>query len=72
MILMDIQMPEMNGIEATKQIRKFNKEVIIIAQTAFVYAHNREEAIEAGCNEYITKPIDRSLLKKLIKENFKS
>ncbi len=72
LILMDINLPEMNGIEATKQIRKFNKDVIIIAQTAFVYAHNREEAIEAGCNDYITKPIDRALLKNLIIEFFEN
>ena len=70
LVLMDIQMPEMNGIEATKQIRKFNTDVMIIAQTAFVYTHNRDEAIEAGCNDYMTKPVDQALLRKLVKEHF--
>jgi CheY-like chemotaxis protein len=44
--------------------------VIIIAQTAFVYTHNRQEAIDAGCNDYISKPIDQALLRKLVKEFF--
>jgi PAS domain S-box-containing protein len=70
LVLMDIQLPEMNGIEATKQIREFNTDVIIIAQTAFVYTHNRQEAIDAGCNDYISKPIDQALLRKLVKEFF--
>lgn len=70
LVLMDIQLPEMNGVEATREIRKFNTHVIIIAQTAFVYTHNREEAIEAGCDDYITKPIDQALLRKLLREHF--
>jgi PAS domain S-box-containing protein len=70
LVLMDIQLPEMNGIEATRQIRKFNTDVKIIAQTAFVFTYNREQAIEAGCNDYISKPIDQALLWKLLKEYF--
>jgi signal transduction histidine kinase len=57
MVLMDIQMPDMNGYEATKQIRQFNKDVLIIAQTAFGLAGDREKSIAAGCNDYILKPI---------------
>jgi len=57
LILMDIKMPEMNGYEATRQIRQFNKEVIIIAQTAYGLLGDKEKAIMAGCNDYITKPI---------------
>lgn len=57
LILMDINMPKMNGYEATKQIREFNKDVIIIAQTAYAIAGDREKSIEAGCDDYITKPI---------------
>src|SRR5665647_389678 len=53
LVLMDIQMPEMNGYKATQQIRQFNKNVIIIAQTAFGLSGDREKAIEAGCNDYI-------------------
>jgi len=71
LILMDIQMPEMNGIEATRQIRQFNKEVIIIAQTAYGLAGDREEALEAGCNDYISKPIIKDELLELIQKYFK-
>ena len=70
LVLMDIQMPEMDGYEAARQIRQFNNKVIIIAQTAFGFKGDREKAIEAGCNEYISKPIDKALLKELIKKHF--
>jgi hypothetical protein len=68
---MDIKMPEMDGYEATRQIRKFNKKVIIIAQTAYGLKGDREKAINAGCNEYITKPISLTILNTLIKKLFK-
>jgi len=70
LIFMDIQMPEMDGYEAARQIRKFNKKVIIIAQTAFALSGDMEKAILAGCNDYISKPINSNLLKKLIAKNF--
>jgi PAS domain S-box-containing protein len=63
LILMDIQMPIMNGYEATRLIREFNKEVIIIAQTAFALSGDKEKAIEAGCNDYIAKPIRKEELR---------
>jgi len=69
LILMDIQMPEMNGYEATRQIRKFNKDIIIVAQTAFGLAGDREKAMEAGCNDYITKPINKDELLSIIRKN---
>lgn len=72
LILMDIQMPVMNGYEATQQIRQFNKEVIIIAQTAFAFSTNKEKAIEAGCSDYISKPINREKLIELIHKNFEN
>ena len=71
LILMDIQMPEMDGYEATRQIRQFNKDVIIIAQTAFAFAGDREKSIEAGCNDYISKPINKDNLLALIQKQFK-
>jgi len=61
-VLMDIRMQGMNGYDATREIRKFNNEIIIIAQTAFALTGDREKAIEAGCNDYITKPLDKNLL----------
>ncbi|MEI7484692.1 MAG: PAS domain S-box protein [Ignavibacteriota bacterium] len=67
-IVMDIDMPVMNGTEAAKQIRLFNSKVVIIAQTAFNFAGERELALEAGCNEYITKPIDFNNLKKIMSQ----
>ncbi|MFP4047470.1 MAG: ATP-binding protein [Bacteroidales bacterium] len=70
LILMDIQMPDLNGYEATKRIRQFNQDVVIIAQTAFVLSGDKEAAIEAGCNDYIAKPIDKAELKELIQMYF--
>jgi CheY-like chemotaxis protein len=68
---MDIQMPGMNGYEATRQIRLFNKKIIIIAQTAYGLSGDREKSIEAGCNDYVSKPIKRVDLFKLLKKYFK-
>jgi len=59
LILMDIQMPKLNGYDATRLIRETNKVVPIIAQTAFTMTNERDSSIEAGCNAYITKPINR-------------
>ena len=70
LILMDIQLPEMNGYEATRQIRQFNQDVIIIAQTAFALTGEREKAIGAGCNDYISKPIKKDELGALIQKYF--
>ena len=70
LIMMDIRMPIIDGFEATRQIREFNTEVIIIAQSAFRFTGDIEEATEAGCNDYITKPINRSLLFEVIKKYF--
>ena len=70
LVLMDIRMPGMGGYEATRQIRQFNKDVIIIAQTAYGLSGDREKAIDAGCNDYISKPINISELKGLIRKYF--
>lgn len=70
LVLMDIKMPGIDGYEATRQIRKFNKEVIIIAQTAFGLTGEYEKAIAAGCNEYISKPLKMVLLMNLIQIYF--
>ncbi|MCX6240091.1 MAG: PAS domain S-box protein [Bacteroidia bacterium] len=71
MILMDIKMPDMNGHEATRQIRQFNRDVIIIAQTAYALTGDQERAIEAGCNDYISKPIKKEQFMELMKKYFK-
>ena len=71
LILMDIRMPEMSGFDATRQIREFNKEVVIIAQTAYGQSDDREKAIAAGCNDYIAKPIKKEELLALMQKYFK-
>lgn len=65
-ILMDMKMPEMDGFEATQKIRERDKEIPIIAVTAFAFDQDRQKAIQAGCNDYMSKPISRELLKKMI------
>ncbi|MBN1989161.1 MAG: tetratricopeptide repeat protein [Bacteroidales bacterium] len=62
LILMDIQMPIMNGIDAIKQIRSDSKKIPIIVQTAFVFNDEMERGIKAGANDYITKPIRKEEL----------
>jgi CheY-like chemotaxis protein len=69
--MMDINMPKMDGYEATKLIREFNKDLIIIAQTANGMQSDRDDAIAAGCTDYISKPIDITSLSKLIQKYFK-
>jgi CheY-like chemotaxis protein len=70
LILMDIMMPEMGGYEATRQIRQFNKDVVIIAQTAYGLPGDREKAIKAGFNDHISKPIKKNELKELFHKYF--
>jgi len=70
LVLMDIRMPKLDGNEATRQIRQFNKDVIIIAQTAYGFSGDKEKAIKAGCNDYISKPINYTLLFELINKYF--
>ena len=70
-ILMDIKLPEMDGYMATKKIRGFNQDVIIIAQTAFALEGQKEKALKSGCNDYITKPIDGNILYSIINKHLK-
>jgi CheY-like chemotaxis protein/anti-sigma regulatory factor (Ser/Thr protein kinase) len=70
LILMDIKMPVMDGHQATKEIRKFNKDLIIIAQTAHAFEGDKEKAIEFGCNECLSKPVVIKDLMSLIESYF--
>jgi CheY-like chemotaxis protein/nitrogen-specific signal transduction histidine kinase len=69
-VLMDIHMPEMNGYDATREIRKFNKDVVIIAQTSDGIAGSKETAILSGCNDYIVKPLVREDLQLMLARYF--
>lgn len=66
LILMDIRMPKMDGYEAHREIRKINNKVIIIAQSAFALSSDHIKMKEEGFDDYLSKPIDRSLLLEMI------
>lgn len=70
LVLMDLKMPALDGYESTRQIRQFNKDLIIIAQTAFGLIGEKEKALQAGCTDYISKPIDRNLFIGLLNKYF--
>ena len=60
LIFMDIKMPEMNGYDATKAIKKIDKSIPIIAQTAFAFSNERKYILQSGCDMYLTKPINHN------------
>lgn len=62
LVLMDIKLPVKSGIVATKEIKQFNKDIPIIAQTAYALSGDKEKIIDAGCDDYISKPIDKDVL----------
>lgn len=70
LILMDIKMPVMDGIEATQAIRKINPDIPIIAQTAYALDEEKHRCIDAGFSGYVTKPINRKLLLSMIQSFF--
>jgi PAS domain S-box-containing protein len=69
-ILMDIGLPDMNGLDVVRKIRETNTEVIIIAQTAYAMTEDRQKALEAECNGYIAKPVKSAELLEKISEFF--
>jgi len=65
-VLMDIKMPIMNGLNATKLIKERKPKLPIVAQTAYALITEKEVAMKAGCDDYITKPIEKDYLLKMI------
>lgn len=70
LVLMDVKMPVMNGLNATRKIREFNPDVIIIAQTAYALTGDRDKALDAGCDNYLAKPIKKKQLIEMIQRYF--
>ena len=68
LVLLDINMPVMDGYEATKEIRKYSAKVPIIAITAFAYASDEQRVMESGFDGYMPKPINARLLKAQLTE----
>ncbi len=66
LVLMDVNMPIMNGFEATTEIKKLEPDLPIIAQTAYANSEDREMAVSAGCDDYLEKPIQKKLLYKIL------
>ncbi len=66
LILMDIKMPLVTGLEATKEIKKMYPEIPVVAQTAFSSEDDKESAADAGCNDFITKPIESETLRNVL------
>ena len=71
LILMDMKMPNLNGLDATKIIRELSPGIPIIALTAYAYEHDRQAALDAGCNDFLTKPYTQEILKELINKYLK-
>ena len=68
LILMDMRMPVMDGFEAAAQIKKILPKVPIIAQTAFAFSEDKVKALKAGCDDYVSKPIESQTLIDLIEK----
>ncbi|MEI7981341.1 MAG: response regulator, partial [Bacteroidota bacterium] len=71
LVFMDLKMPEMDGLEATLQIKSFRKDLPIIAVTAYALSRDKQNAFDAGCDDFLSKPVSkRELLEKLKKHGF--
>lgn len=62
LVLMDIHLPDKDGFTATREIKAFARNVVVIAQTAYAFSMDHQEAKRAGCDAYLTKPLNMSLL----------
>jgi len=71
LVLMDMRMPEVDGMQATIEIKKINPNLTIIAQTAYAMNGDKDKALEIGCDDYLSKPIKKELLLEKIKSFIK-
>ena len=71
LVLMDIRMPVMDGYEASQKIKEFRPDLPIIAQTAYAMESDKKKALNAGCDDYVAKPIRKSSLITKILDNLK-
>ncbi|MCF8304099.1 MAG: response regulator [Bacteroidales bacterium] len=65
---MEIKMPKMDGYEATRKIREFNSKVPIIAHTAYTLTEDRKKAMNAGCDDFMPKPIRPAILREMVQK----
>lgn len=72
MVLMDIKMPRLDGYEATQQIKNIRSNLPVIVQTAYAFSTDKERARQAGCDDYISKPIDRLRFIELLAKHLQS
>jgi len=72
LVLLDIQLPEMDGFEVIEQIRKINKAIPVVAQTAYTLANEKEKCIESGFSDFISKPINIMQLRNIIKKHIET
>ena len=67
LVVMDLRLPDINGLELTQKFRKQNESIPIIAQTAYAMAEDREKSLQAGCTDYLSKPLDANKLLTILK-----
>ena len=68
LVLMDIKMPGMNGLEATRKIKEIRPDLPVVAQTAYAFSTDKDTILKAGCDDYISKPLRKDELLKMIKK----
>lgn len=71
LVLMDIKMPEMDGLTAAAKIKEIDSSIPIIAQTAYAMSEDKNKCLKAGCDDYLTKPINHKLLLTTIEKYIK-
>jgi two-component system, cell cycle response regulator DivK len=66
LVLMDIMLPDDTGLNLTRRLKKLKPELVIVAQTAYAMAEDRQECLDAGCDDYLAKPINSKQLLELM------